>query len=48
MGGGEVGGATRAVEGAWLSAASLVSRKSFSQELRIRWDGNTSAYCDGG
>ena len=47
-GGGDVGGATGVEGRAWLFAACLVVRKSFSQELRIRWEGKRREYCRGG
>ena len=43
-----MGGATGVEGRAWLFAACLVVRKSFSQELRIRWEGKRREYCRGG
>ena len=43
-----MGGATGVEGRAWLLAACLVVRKSFSQELRIRWEGKRREYCRGG
>ena len=42
-----MGGATGVEGRAWLLAACLVVRKSFSQELRIRWEGKRREYCRG-
>ena len=47
-GGGDMGGATVAVGGAMWSASALAWRNSLSQAFRIRCEGKTSEYWEGG